>query len=122
MIEVVAITVGFFVITAVIAIFASASTVNVGNILHNVSLRSRGNHWSRYSSWDGICGDRNSNLVFSSLQQIFGRWDVKKMKFLQAYINRYGQIAVITQGKCLGRFTGCFSDCSVEKCVYKGRA
>jgi len=42
MIEVVAIVVGFFVLTCVVAVFASGSTANVGNILHNVSIRSRG--------------------------------------------------------------------------------
>ena len=42
MIEVVAIVVGFFLLTCVVAVFASGSTANVGNILHNVSIRSRG--------------------------------------------------------------------------------
>jgi len=42
MIEVVAIVVGFFVLTCIVAVFASGSTANVGNILHNVSIRSRG--------------------------------------------------------------------------------
>lgn len=42
MVEVVAILVGFFVLTCIIAIFASGSTANVGNILHDVSIRSRG--------------------------------------------------------------------------------
>jgi hypothetical protein len=42
MIEVVAIVVGFFLLSCVVAVFASGSTANVGNILHNVSIRSRG--------------------------------------------------------------------------------
>jgi len=42
MIEVVAIVAGFFLLTCIIAVFASGSTANVGNILHNVSIRSRG--------------------------------------------------------------------------------
>jgi hypothetical protein len=42
MIEVVAIVIGIFLVTCIIAIFASGSTANVGNILHNVSIRSRG--------------------------------------------------------------------------------
>jgi len=42
MIEVVAIVVGFFLLTCIIAVFASGSTANVGNILHNVTIRSRG--------------------------------------------------------------------------------
>lgn len=42
MIEVVAILVGFFVLTCIIAVFASGSTANVGNILHDVTIRSRG--------------------------------------------------------------------------------
>ena len=42
MVEVVAILVGFFVLTCIIAVFASGSTANVGNILHDVTIRSRG--------------------------------------------------------------------------------
>jgi len=42
MIEVVSIVAGFFLLTCVIAVFASGSTANVGNILHNVTIRSRG--------------------------------------------------------------------------------
>jgi hypothetical protein len=42
MIEVVEIVIGFFILSCVVAVFASGSTANVGNILHNVSIRSRG--------------------------------------------------------------------------------
>lgn len=42
MMEVVAIVIGLFLVTCIIAIFVSGSTANVGNILHNISLRSRG--------------------------------------------------------------------------------
>jgi uncharacterized membrane protein len=34
--------VGLFLFTCVIGFFASGSTANVGNIIHNVSIRSRG--------------------------------------------------------------------------------
>jgi hypothetical protein len=42
MLEVVAIVVGFFLLTCIIAAFLSGSTANVGSIMHNASLRSRG--------------------------------------------------------------------------------
>lgn len=42
MLEVVGIVIGFFLLTCIIAIFASGSTANIGNMLHNVSIRSRG--------------------------------------------------------------------------------
>lgn len=42
MIEVVAIMVGFFVLTCILAIFSAGSIANVGNILHDVTIRSRG--------------------------------------------------------------------------------
>lgn len=42
MVEVVAIIIGFFVLTCIIAVFAGGSTANVGNILHDVTIRSRG--------------------------------------------------------------------------------
>jgi hypothetical protein len=42
MLEVVAIVVGFFLLTCIIAAFLSGSTANVGSIMHNASIRSRG--------------------------------------------------------------------------------
>ena len=42
MIEVVAIVVGFFLLTCIIAAFLSGSTANVDSIMHNVSIRSKG--------------------------------------------------------------------------------
>jgi hypothetical protein len=42
MLEVVAIVVGFFLLTCIIAAFLSGSTANLGSIMHNASLRSRG--------------------------------------------------------------------------------
>src|SRR5664280_2269894 len=42
MLEIVAIVVGFFLLTCVIAAFLSGSTANVGSIMHNASVRSRG--------------------------------------------------------------------------------
>lgn len=42
MIEVVAIVVGFFLLTCIIAAFASGTTANVGSIMHNASIRSKG--------------------------------------------------------------------------------
>jgi hypothetical protein len=42
MLEVVAIVIGLFLATYVIAVFTSGSTANIGSIVHNVSLRSRG--------------------------------------------------------------------------------
>jgi hypothetical protein len=40
--EVIAIVIGIFVISSILAIFASGSTANVGSILHNITLRSKG--------------------------------------------------------------------------------
>ena len=42
MMEVVSIVVGLFLVTCVISVFASGSTANVGNMLHNASVRSKG--------------------------------------------------------------------------------
>jgi hypothetical protein len=42
MLEVVAIVIGFFLLTCIIAAFLSGSTANVGSIMHNASLRFRG--------------------------------------------------------------------------------
>lgn len=42
MLEVVGFVVGLFLVTCIIAIFASGSTANIGNMLHNASIRSRG--------------------------------------------------------------------------------
>jgi hypothetical protein len=42
MIEVIAIVIGLFLLTCVIAVFASGSIANIGNILHNATIRSRG--------------------------------------------------------------------------------
>jgi hypothetical protein len=42
MLEVVSIVIGLFLVTCVIGVFASGSTANVGNILHNVTVRSKG--------------------------------------------------------------------------------
>src|SRR5674536_32044 len=42
MLEVVAIVVGFFLLTCIIAAFLSGSTANVGSIMHNASIRSKG--------------------------------------------------------------------------------
>lgn len=42
MAEVVGIVIGLFLFTCVIGIFASGSTANVGNMLHNASVRSKG--------------------------------------------------------------------------------
>ena len=42
MLEVVAIVIGFFLLTCIIAAFLSGSTANVGSIMHNASVRSRG--------------------------------------------------------------------------------
>jgi len=42
MIEVVAIVIGLFLATCIIAAFASGSNANIGNMLHNASLQSRG--------------------------------------------------------------------------------
>lgn len=42
MTEVLLIVIGFFLFTCVVGIFASGSTANIGNVFHNVSIRSRG--------------------------------------------------------------------------------
>lgn len=42
MIEVVAIVIGFFLLTCIISAFVSGTTANMGNILHDVTIRSRG--------------------------------------------------------------------------------
>jgi hypothetical protein len=42
MMEVVGIVVSLFLVTCVISVFGSGSTANVGNLLHNASMRSKG--------------------------------------------------------------------------------
>jgi hypothetical protein len=42
MVEVVTIVIGFFLVTCILGAFASGSTANIGNMLHNASIRSRG--------------------------------------------------------------------------------
>gem|GEM_PF-6654171 len=45
-----------------------------------------------------------------------GGWIVR---YLKAYVEHWGQFAVIVPMGCLGRTTGCFSDCPVKKCAYR---
>jgi len=42
MLEVVGFVIGLFLVTCIIGVFASGGTANIGNIIHNVSVRSKG--------------------------------------------------------------------------------
>ena len=42
MIEVIMFVVGIFLVSCIIGVFASGSTANLGNVIHNVTIRSRG--------------------------------------------------------------------------------
>lgn len=42
MLEVVGFVIALFLVTCVIGVFASGGTANIGNIIHNVSVRSKG--------------------------------------------------------------------------------
>jgi len=41
------------------------------------------------------------------------------MRYLQAYITYWGQIAVINSAECLSRIIDCLSDCPIPKCIYR---
>ena len=41
------------------------------------------------------------------------------LRYLRAYIEQWGQFAVIVPGECLGRVIGCFEDCPVKKCAWR---
>ena len=42
MMEVIAIVIGLFLVTCALAVFIGGTTANIGGIVHNVSIRSRG--------------------------------------------------------------------------------